>query len=204
MLSTVLYKSGRSCERYGVMVGKELRRLRGERDLSPTELARLSQVSRARIYAIEDGTGGHPTLDTLHKLAQGLSAWRDSTPDPPEFAEVFRCLVTAAGYPVQAAAPDGEATTTPIPEPLAASILEIVENWARWSQLERETATRLLDVASDIGRPDADTVGHDGDPGLLMKRKTNLALYLDWPLRTSPDALRIDRAPIRELVPAGR
>lgn len=191
------------------MVGKELRGLRGERGLSPTELARLSQVSRARIYKIEDGTGGHPTLDTLHKLAQGLSAWRDGAPDASEFTEVFRCLVTAAGYPVQAAAPNGEAVSTPIPEPLAGSILEIIESWPRWSQLERETAARLLDVAADVGRPDPPpTVAHD-DPSQSQNSITGFVSIISRldefaPLRVNPEALRIASAPTRELVAAGR
>lgn len=190
------------------MVGKELRSLRGERDLNPTQLALFSDVSRARIYAIENGTGGHPTLDTLHKLARGLSAWRDGTPDAAEFAEVFRRLVTAAGYPVQAAAPDGEATTTPIPEPLAASILEIVESWPRWSQLERETAARLLDVASDIGRPDPPTVAHE-DPSQSQNGITGFVSIISRqdefaPLRINPEALRDGATPTRELVAAGR
>lgn len=189
------------------MVGKELRRLRDERGLSPTALARLSQVSRARIYAIEDGAGGHPTLDTLHKLAQGLSAWRDGTSDASEFSEVFRRLVTAAGYPVQAAAPDGEGVTTPIPEPLAGSILEIIESWPRWSQLERETAARLLDVASDIGRPGADTVKQLDDAGETVTTMEDLSIIvrLDQYGQVQSDRipLRAANASTRELVPAG-
>lgn len=197
----MVYKSGRSCERDGVMVGKELERLREERGLSPTALARLSQVSRARIYAIEDGAGGHPTLDTLHKLAQGLSAWRDGTPDASEFAELFRWLVTAAGYPVQAAAPDGATITTPVPEPLAESIMEILENWPRWSQLERETAARLLDVASDIGRSDPPTVAHDDSSD--SQNATTEVLSINSRLNPFGPS-RTASAPTRELVAAGR
>lgn len=188
------------------MLGEELKQLRGERRLGVAALARLSGISRPHIYAIESGDAGIPRGDTLLKLARGLSAWRGGDLDPDDCAYVFHRLQVAAGYPVEApqVLSNGETVTTPVPEPLAGSILEILESWPRWSQLERETAARLLDVASDIGHPDADTVGHNGDSGILAKHKTSLALYLDWMRSSNPDALAIAPAPTRELAYAGR
>ncbi|WP_369243871.1 helix-turn-helix domain-containing protein [Streptomyces sp. R41] len=52
-------------------VAVHLRRLRAQRHLSTTELARRSGVARATLTALESGRG-NPTLDTLYALATVL------------------------------------------------------------------------------------------------------------------------------------
>lgn len=63
-----------------------------------------------------------------------------------------------------------------------------------------------LDLARLIGElfylpEDADTVTHEGSPGRKTEQQNSLALYLDW---ADLDPLRTARAPVRELVCAGR
>lgn len=192
------------------MLGEELRGLRLERGLNPADLHRLSGVSRQHIYAIEGGQNTQPYPKTLLKLASGLSAWRGGKPDPDECADVFHRLQVAAGYPVDApqVTPDGETVATPIPQPLAESILEILENWPRWSQPERDTAARLLDVASDIGRPDSPTVAHE-DPSQSQNGITGFVSIISRLIQEGSDGpgwvpSRIAPTRTRELVHAGR
>lgn len=52
---------------------KNLRRLRLDAGLSAEELARLSGIHRAHIYAIEKGRRVNVTIATARGLAQGLA-----------------------------------------------------------------------------------------------------------------------------------
>ncbi|MDQ1029480.1 transcriptional regulator with XRE-family HTH domain [Streptomyces umbrinus] len=55
----------------GATVGTQVRRLRTFRDLSLTELSRLSGVSRATLSGIESGRG-NPTIETISAIAVAL------------------------------------------------------------------------------------------------------------------------------------
>lgn len=79
-------------------MGEALKRLRTERRITPTVLARRSGISRARIYAIEGGKSEKPYSDTLSKLATGLARQRDGKPDAIDQAGIFHLLEVAAGY----------------------------------------------------------------------------------------------------------
>lgn len=185
------------------MLGDELKRLREDRGLAMAKLAQLSGLSRQHLYAIESGQSSQPNTSTLIKLARGLASWRGGEPDQMECGEVFRTLERAAGYPVSAAdssqLASGETESTPIPEPLARSLLQIVENWPRWGQTEREHAAQLLDVVSHFGRGE-DTMTSDDSRTPEMKHSKYLALYLDC---LAVDPLRTAHAPIRKLAFAG-
>lgn len=54
-----------------LIVAKNIRRLREERNLSMEELARLSGVSKSMLAQVERGDG-NPTLSTLWKLSNGM------------------------------------------------------------------------------------------------------------------------------------
>ncbi|HIT64364.1 MAG TPA: helix-turn-helix transcriptional regulator [Candidatus Ventrimonas merdavium] len=54
-----------------VIVAKNIRRLREERNLSMDELAKLSGVSKSMLAQVERGDG-NPTLSTLWKLSNGM------------------------------------------------------------------------------------------------------------------------------------
>lgn len=83
------------------VLGEELRRIRIDRRITPTQLARLSGVSRARIYAIESGAAEKPYTDTLMKLAAGLVLGSAGKPDAVDQARIYRALHTAMGQPVE-------------------------------------------------------------------------------------------------------
>lgn len=55
----------------GVRVGRNLRRIRNERNMSLSELARRSQIAKATLSALESGTG-NPTVQTLGELGDAL------------------------------------------------------------------------------------------------------------------------------------
>src|SRR3954467_81598 len=60
-----------------------LRRLRGERRLSGTDLAQRAGISRATLIQLEAGSG-NPTLETLYGLANALDATlADLIAEPP-------------------------------------------------------------------------------------------------------------------------
>jgi transcriptional regulator with XRE-family HTH domain len=86
-------------------VGEELRRLRSETRLNPTDLERLTGIKRATIYYIENGRTKRPDPGTLRRLAVGFATIPRSDPldDKPtvlDTAEMaaFRRLMIAAGY----------------------------------------------------------------------------------------------------------
>ena len=54
-----------------VIVAKNIKRLREERNLSMEELAKLSGVSKSMLAQVERGDG-NPTLSTLWKLSNGM------------------------------------------------------------------------------------------------------------------------------------
>lgn len=54
-----------------VIVAKNIKRLREERNLSMDELAKLSGVSKSMLAQVERGSG-NPTLSTLWKLSNGM------------------------------------------------------------------------------------------------------------------------------------
>ena len=75
-----------------------LRRLRAERGVSASELARSAGASRATVSQLEAGEG-NPTLDTLYALATALDAPLAELIAPPPAAEPPR--VVRAGHGVR-------------------------------------------------------------------------------------------------------
>jgi len=53
-------------------ITKNLKKLRGDKELSQEKLARLSDVANNTIVKIEAGKNQNPTLDTLKKIAKAL------------------------------------------------------------------------------------------------------------------------------------
>jgi transcriptional regulator with XRE-family HTH domain len=81
--------------------GHEVKRLRLLAGLSPTELARISGISRATIYAIEAGKSRKPEPATLQDLGNALDgALSGRANTVAETGHCFRLLMEAAGYPV--------------------------------------------------------------------------------------------------------
>lgn len=188
------------------MLGDELRKMRVARGMNPTTLSRLSGISRTHLYAIERGENDHPYADTLNKLARGLASWRSEGPDESEAAAIFRELQEAAGYPVEAMPTEAERHGSPcIPDSLAEPLRQLIGNWYRWGQTERELAAQLVGVAANIGRHQSDTVVHNGPTDDLdqntttsvrKSRQKHLALSLDkprWPLAEAAFAYRPGR-----------
>lgn len=64
-------KKGIFLETMNLIVAKNIRRLREERNLSLEELAKLSGVSKSMLAQVERGDG-NPTLSTLWKLSNGM------------------------------------------------------------------------------------------------------------------------------------
>ena len=58
-----------------IFIHRNLRRLRKARGMSQGKLARVSGVSRPTIAAIEAGAPRKVKLETIQKLADGLSIW---------------------------------------------------------------------------------------------------------------------------------
>ena len=56
----------------GQIIAANLRKLRIERDISSSQLAKASGVSKAMLSEIERGNG-NPTVNTLLKIANGLN-----------------------------------------------------------------------------------------------------------------------------------
>ena len=54
-----------------LLVSKNIRRIRQEKDLSLDELSKLSGVSKSMLAQIERGSG-NPSLSTLWKIANGM------------------------------------------------------------------------------------------------------------------------------------
>lgn len=67
------------------IVAANIRRLRGERNLSLDELARLSGVSKSMLALIERGAG-NPTISTLWKLSNGMKVPFDALTVRPKAA----------------------------------------------------------------------------------------------------------------------
>lgn len=157
------------------MVGSELRRLRAQRGMTPTELARASDISRARIYKIEADEGGRPNTDTLFKLANGLSTWRTGEADADECADIFRQLQIGAGYPVdQIEAAHRQGTALPVPHALAGPMQDILANWSHWGNSEREVVGHLLRAAAELGANRPDTMVHNGSQDGMVQNQTYL------------------------------
>lgn len=157
--------------------------------MTPTELARRSDISRARIYKIEADEGGRPNTDTLFKLANGLSTWRSGETDAHECAEIFRQLQLGAGYPVdQVPTAHEQGTAVPVPPALAGPMEDILARWSDWGNSERAAVAHLLKAAAELGinRPDSlvhsdpsDNVEQNQTVSPRNKQQKLLALYLD-------------------------
>lgn len=53
-------------------MSENVKRLREEKNLSQSELARLSGVSQSYISELEDGKAKNPSIKTLGKIAEAL------------------------------------------------------------------------------------------------------------------------------------
>lgn len=58
-------------DKINLIVSKNIKRIRQEKDLSLDELSRLSSISKSMLVQIEKGNG-NPSLSTLWKIANGL------------------------------------------------------------------------------------------------------------------------------------
>ena len=77
-------------ESMNLIVAKNIRRLREERNLSMEELAKLSGVSKSMLAQVERGDG-NPTLSTLWKLSNGMKVPFDAlTVRPKEPYEIVK------------------------------------------------------------------------------------------------------------------
>lgn len=196
------------------MLGDELKSKREARGLAVTKLAQLSGVSRQHIYAIEANQNNQPNTSTLNKLARGLSGWRDEQPDDAEAAVIFRELQEAAGYPVeQIQTVDGEIYASPVPAAIAGPMQNILENWSRCGQSERDVVAKLLKVASELGAGPPDTMGQNGPLDSVEqnqtdssenKQQTLLALYLDWLMAQQRRIGQMTDAPVHRVPPRPR
>ena len=74
----------------GQIIAANLRKLRIERDISSSQLAKASGVSKAMLSEIERGNG-NPTVNTLLKIANGLNVpYMRLMEEPEEEVELVR------------------------------------------------------------------------------------------------------------------
>ena len=58
-------------------IGKNMKRLRKEQNLSQDRLSKLADFSLNTVVTVESGANENPTIDTLKKIANGLSVGVD-------------------------------------------------------------------------------------------------------------------------------
>jgi transcriptional regulator with XRE-family HTH domain len=69
---------------FAAQIGERIRRLRHERDVSLSALARDAGVGKATLSGLEDGSRGNPTIETLYAIAGRLAVPIGALlPDPP-------------------------------------------------------------------------------------------------------------------------
>ena len=69
---------------FATQIGARIRRLRHERDVSLSALARDAGVGKATLSGLEDGSRGNPTIETLYAIAGRLGVPIGALlPDPP-------------------------------------------------------------------------------------------------------------------------
>ena len=73
----------------GEIIAANLKRIRGERNLSLGQLAKMSGVSKALLYLMEDGDS-NPTIDTLLKIAKALHLSYANLLELPEAQVILR------------------------------------------------------------------------------------------------------------------
>lgn len=79
-----------------LIVSKNIKRLRQEKDLSLDELAKISGVSKSMLAQIERGSG-NPSLSTLWKIANGMMVPFDTLVSQPRSSyEIVRISDAAA------------------------------------------------------------------------------------------------------------
>lgn len=59
------------------IIGKNMKRLRKEQNLSQDRLSKLADLSLNTVVTVESGTNENPTIDTLTKIANALGVGVD-------------------------------------------------------------------------------------------------------------------------------
>ena len=59
------------------IIGKNIKRLRQEKNLSQDRLSKLADLSLNTVVTVESGANENPTIDTLTKIANGLGVGVD-------------------------------------------------------------------------------------------------------------------------------
>lgn len=86
---------------FAAQIGARVRRLRQERGVSLSALARDAGVGKATLSGLEDGSRGNPTIETLYAIAGRLGVPIGALlPDPPQQGE--KPLETIHGTAVSA------------------------------------------------------------------------------------------------------
>lgn len=86
---------------FATQIGTRIRRLRHERNVSLSALARDAGVGKATLSGLEDGSRGNPTIETLYAIAGRLRVPIGALlPDPPQ--EGDKPLETIHGTAVSA------------------------------------------------------------------------------------------------------
>lgn len=86
---------------FATQIGKRVRRLRQQRGVSLSALARDAGVGKATLSGLEDGSRGNPTIETLYAIAGRLGVPIGALlPDPPQQGE--KPLETIHGTAVSA------------------------------------------------------------------------------------------------------
>ena len=86
---------------FATQIGVRIRRLRQERNVSLSALARDAGVGKATLSGLEDGSRGNPTIETLYAIAGRLGVPIGALlPDPPQEGE--KPLETIHGTAVSA------------------------------------------------------------------------------------------------------
>ena len=58
-------------------IGKNIKRLRNEQDISQDRLSKLADLSLNTVVTVESGANENPTIDTLTKIANALGVGVD-------------------------------------------------------------------------------------------------------------------------------
>ena len=87
---------------YAAQIGVSVRRLRRERGISLSALARSAGIGKATLSGLEDGSRGNPTIETLYAIAGRLGVPIGALLPEPTYAEQVP-LVAIHGTAVSAA-----------------------------------------------------------------------------------------------------
>ena len=93
---------------FAAQIGARIRRLRTERSISLSALARDARIGKATLSGIEDGSRGNPTVETLYAVAGRLGVPLAALLPDLGPAEYRKLINKGAAASEESTAPGGE------------------------------------------------------------------------------------------------